>query len=1256
MAGCRGLVRSLLWISLGVAGLAHAGNAPTGGQIVAGSGRIQQSGTTTTIRQSSQTLSLNWQSFDIGSGQTVQFLQPGAGSIAVNRILGNTASEIDGHLEANGQVWLINPNGVLFGRDAQVNVGGLVASTLSVDESTIGSGDVRFAGNGNGKGRVVNRGSITAAPGGYVALLGNEVSNQGVIRARLGTVALGAGTAVTLTFADSHLVHLQVDANTVRSLVENRQLIVADGGVVMMTAGARDSLVASAVNNSGTVQARSVEEHDGTITLLGGMQAGSVQVAGTLDASAPDGGDGGQIETSAAHFELADDARITATAADGKAGTWLVDPVDLTIDAAAAGTISATLNGGTNVTEQTTATSASGKGTRSPGAGDININAAINWTNPVATLELDAYHDINVNAGVSGSGGIVLKAASGALTIGSGGSLQASGGATLTADTFVNDASSTALGTKWWLYTTSPAGDVLGGLAPDFIQYGATLGSVLAATGNGLIYSVAPTLNIASLKGTASKVYDDTAAATFTGSNFNASGLLGGDAIVSASGGTYASVNVGTGIAVTSPGAIADFVIENNGAPVYGYALTGSPIGSIGKITPRPLTATIVGDPTKVYDGTTTATLGSSNYQLDGFVAGQGATVGQPSSIAYAGSDVGSQTLDATFSVTNFTADSGTRLSHYILPTNATGTGTINQAPLSISGLLANSKVYDGDTADTIDASGAKLFGVIAPDAGQVGLDTSGIVGSFAQSNAGNGIAVSISGWSLTGAKASNYQVVASTGLTANITPKALTIDQVTANDKTYDATRTATLDTDDAVLDGVIGTDDVGLVSDAAVADFSQADVRNGLTVATHGFTLDGTAAGNYSVTQPTLTADITPALLTITMTGTPAKTYDGTDAVTLGASNFNIVGFIGTQHAVVFQSSAHYATANAGSGIDLTAALQPSDFAPDAGTSMSNYTFAPTVVGTGLGQIDPLQLTGKVVGNPTRTYDGTTDARLSASNVELVGLLPGDSISASFSGTVTASYDDPDAGARGVAAGVLPSGDFTPGGSTLLGNYLLPANYFGSGTITPAPLSGQVIGVGIVNASKVYDGTYAITLDDANFVLSGFVGSDSATVGTTVTGTFGQKDVGSDLPLSATLDKSDLVAGAGTNLDNYTIANPALGVGDITVRPLTVTVTGDPTKVYNGSVDAALSSANFDISGWAAGESGSIEPTATASYDAPDAGARTITAVLTPGNYVLGSGTQLSNYDVAYSAVGAGTITRAPLFVTGVYATDKV
>src|SRR6201991_4069463 len=319
--GQRGMMLSLLSASLGMAGPAHAANAPTGGQIVSGSGQIQQSANTTTIRQNSQSLSLNWQSFDIGADQTVNFLQPGASSVAVNRVLGNTASEIFGHLNANGQVWLINPNGVLFGQGAQVNVGGLVASTLDTSDSSLSSNTRSFSGDG--KGSIVNKGSIRAANGGYVALLGNSVSNQGTISAQLGTVAMGGGSAVTLTFDGSQLLHLQVDRSTLDNLVENRQLVQADGGRVFMTAGAADSLLASTVNNTGVVRAQTVENHDGQIVLLGGMQAGHVNVEGTLDASAPNGGNGGSIETSAAFAHIGA-ASINASAPKGKAGTWLV--------------------------------------------------------------------------------------------------------------------------------------------------------------------------------------------------------------------------------------------------------------------------------------------------------------------------------------------------------------------------------------------------------------------------------------------------------------------------------------------------------------------------------------------------------------------------------------------------------------------------------------------------------------------------------------------------------------------------------------------------------------------------------------------------------------------------------------------------------------------------------------------------------------------------------------------------------------------
>ena len=297
--------------------------------MVAGNASIAQSGSLTTITQQSPKLSLTWTSFNIAAQQSVDFVQPSASAIAVNRIYDSGGSQILGQLNASGQVFLINPNGILFGRGAQVNVGGLVATTLDVSEAGVDSNSRSLSGNSSHS--VVNEGTITAAPGGYVALIANHVDNRGVISARLGTVALAAGSAATLTFSNDTLVHLQIDQSVWRSEADNGGVIRADGGQVLMSAGAREALLASVVNNTGVIEARTVGSEQGRITLLAGMAAGTVEVGGTLDASAPLGGNGGFIETSGAHVEIGSAARVTTAAASRQYGSWLIDPHDFTI-------------------------------------------------------------------------------------------------------------------------------------------------------------------------------------------------------------------------------------------------------------------------------------------------------------------------------------------------------------------------------------------------------------------------------------------------------------------------------------------------------------------------------------------------------------------------------------------------------------------------------------------------------------------------------------------------------------------------------------------------------------------------------------------------------------------------------------------------------------------------------------------------------------------------------------------------------------
>ena len=224
-------------------------------------------------------------------------------------------------MTANGRVFLVNNNGVLFGAGANVNVGSLVASTLDIGDAALASATRQFSGAGTGS--IINQGTINAANGGYVAFLGNAVSNQGTIGAASGAVALGAGSDVTLSFAGNSLVGLQVNQSTLNNLAENGNLIKADGGAVWLSAGARDAVLASVVNNTGIVEARSVEQVGGTI-VLGAGGAGTASNRGTLDASGGNpGAVGGTVKVLGAAVELAAGS-VVNVAGDGGGGTALI--------------------------------------------------------------------------------------------------------------------------------------------------------------------------------------------------------------------------------------------------------------------------------------------------------------------------------------------------------------------------------------------------------------------------------------------------------------------------------------------------------------------------------------------------------------------------------------------------------------------------------------------------------------------------------------------------------------------------------------------------------------------------------------------------------------------------------------------------------------------------------------------------------------------------------------------------------------------
>jgi filamentous hemagglutinin family protein len=472
---------------------------PQGGVVTQGAAVIQQeSPTKLNIHQSSYRAIINWHSFSIGAPEWVNFQQPSSTSATLNRVTGNTPSSIAGKLTANGQIFLINPNGIAFLPTAQVDVAGLVASTLNIKDSDFMRGVWRFEQMpGKPPASVTNEGLITVEEVGFAALVAPAVQNSGVISARLGKVVLASGTTVSLDFYGDGLLSVTVDpqlagqitdiyGNKLSSLINNQGIITAPGGMVTLSAQAAGQIVDRVINTGGIIEAKYAENRNGVIVLSGGSK-GIVAVNGVLDVSGEKGGkvqitgenvglfgsakvdasgdkagglvllggdylggradkqridpslnaqntyvssgsvihadakvtgdggevivwadnftrfdgtitargdNGGFVETSGKNIlQVGDSARVDTTGRTGKTGTWLLDPLDLTISAAGDNKVSApfvfqptdtgsnlsntTLNtalGTTNVTVKTSGTVGSENG-------DIIFasNANVNW-------------------------------------------------------------------------------------------------------------------------------------------------------------------------------------------------------------------------------------------------------------------------------------------------------------------------------------------------------------------------------------------------------------------------------------------------------------------------------------------------------------------------------------------------------------------------------------------------------------------------------------------------------------------------------------------------------------------------------------------------------------------------------------------------------------------------------------------------------------------------------------------------------------
>lgn len=233
------------------------------GVIASGTGSIGTNGATTTVSQSSDKLIVNWDNMNVAQHETLSFNQPGATAAVLNRINSADPTQILGALQANGRVFVVNPNGVLIGNSARIDVGSLVASSLAITDKDFNAGKLRFSGDT--KGTVLNDGRINARDS--VGLIGPQTRNTGSIRSAGGDIVLAAGSDVSLNFSGSNL-SAAVSESAVHALVENGGLITTDNGDIILTARARDALARTVVNNTGVLEAKALDA-GGRITLVG---------------------------------------------------------------------------------------------------------------------------------------------------------------------------------------------------------------------------------------------------------------------------------------------------------------------------------------------------------------------------------------------------------------------------------------------------------------------------------------------------------------------------------------------------------------------------------------------------------------------------------------------------------------------------------------------------------------------------------------------------------------------------------------------------------------------------------------------------------------------------------------------------------------------------------------------------------------------------------------------------------------------------
>jgi hypothetical protein len=715
-----------------------------------------------------------------------------------------------------------------------------------------------------------------------------------------------------------------------------------------------------------------------------------------------------------------------------------------------------------------------------------------------------------------------------------------------------------------------------------------TLNHTLGAT-------FAPKMTVTVAATAADKVYDGNSDASV---EITTSDFVGGDDVhLAYTSASFSNRNVGTGKTVTVSG------ISLTGADADKYTLASATAATTASITKRDLHIDAVAD-TKVYDGGTSSAGGPTVSGL----ADADTVTGKVQT--FDTKDIGS---GKTLSVTDYTVNDGNSGRNYRVFTDDIHTGVITAKNLTISGAVADSKTYDGNTTATVSFGSASLVGVVAPDV--VTIDSSAYLAHFGTKGVGTGKAVTVTGVALGGADAGNYTVSQPSELTANITAKGLTISGAVAGSKTYNGETTTTVDFGDAGLVGVVSPDVVTIDSSGYHAHFDTKVIGTGKPVTVTGVTLGGADAGNYTVSQPSgLTANITARNITISGAVAGNKVYDGNATATVSFAGASLVGTI-TGDVVTIDSSAYSATFNnrnvgTGKAVAVTGVAL-------SGADAGNYTVSQP---SGLtANITAKALTITAV-TDTKVYDGNVS---SAATPTVSGLVDGD--------TVTGLVQAFETRIAGTGKTILVT-SFALSDGNFGNNYAVSAEPVATGVITRAPLS-----ITAVTDTKVYDGNASSV---GTPTVSGLVDAD------TVTGlvqAFSNKSAATGKTLSVTA----YTVNDGNTGGNYTVTTHTDTTGVITAKGITISGAAANNKVYDGNATATVSFAGASLVGTVTGDVVTIDSSAClAHFNNRNVGtgkAVTVTGV------ALG-GADAGNYTLSQPSGLTANITAKALSITAV------